>query len=295
MKKGVREANLRIEVADIPIVLRCRDKRFISDLKQYYEHFLSKRRRNQEISVNIKILDNLPTKVSGLPGISFSSNKINVCNSQLLGIFDPVNKEAQLQLLKTNPIESLGNFLRNIYTILFLGDRGLVLHAAGIVRGKFTYIFFGASGSGKTTISRLSSNYSILSDDNVFIKETNPVRDAGIKGEAFSNGVNSSFKVFAMPYGVDSQINPPEVGPLAIKGLFYLVKDQEVYLRRMPKYEALAKIITIPNLPRKLIAGDVLLGRFRRLLESVPCFELHFLANSSFWRCIDEHYKLASG
>lgn len=289
------EANLKIEVADVSVVLRCRDKRFISNLKQRYRHFLSYRRQKQGVYVNIRIVDKLPTNVSGLRGISPSSNKINVYNSQLLGIFDPAKRKAELQLLNKNPVESLGNFLRNIYTILFLDDRGLVLHAAGIVRRKCAYIFFGASGSGKTTISRLSSNYTILSDDHVFIKETDPVRNASLKGKAFSNGVNGSFRAFTIPYYGDIQTTPQKLGPFAIKGLFYLVKDQEVYLRRMPKYEALAKIITIPNLPRKLIACDELLGRFRRLLESVLCFELHFLANSSFWRCIDEHYKVVSG
>lgn len=282
MKEDVGEDRLGIEAADIPVILRCKDKRFISDLKLCFQHFLSDKARKENICVNIEIRDRLPNKVldlqvSDLPAMS-SSNRINVYNHHLLGTFDLSKRHAELVLRETIPLQSLGNFLRNVYTLLFFNEQGLVLHAAGIVRKKSAYIFFGASGSGKTTIARFSSGYTILSDEHVFIKERNGL-----------------FKAFAIPYsGGDVQKTCSKLKSFVIKGLFSLVKDKDIYMRKMPTSEALAKLITIPNFPQRFVALDSLLDRFKRLVESVPCFELHFLPDSSFWRCIDEYYKLAS-
>lgn len=261
---------LRIESVDIPFFLRCKDKRFIADLKQRYRHFLGCREKRKAVRINIRIIDKLPDEAA----ITSTPKTIRLANHQLRGTFNPAERIAHLQLLNRNPVESLDIFLRNLYTVLLLNEQGLVLHAAGIVRKRGAYIFFGTSGSGKTTVARFSSRYSILSDDQVFIKQINgsfracPVRD----GKVF-NGA----------------------GPFSIAGLFYLVKDKKVFLRKMPISQALAKIITIPNLPQELIPFEELLNRFAQLLEAIPCFELHFLPDGSFWRCIDGYFKSASG
>jgi hypothetical protein len=62
------------------------------------------------------------------------------------------------------------NYLRVLYAWLCLDQSGLVVHAAGVISEGKGFVFFGRSGSGKTTVSRLSMYSTVLSDDLVIIK-----------------------------------------------------------------------------------------------------------------------------
>jgi hypothetical protein len=75
--------------------------------------------------------------------------------------------------LEIAPEADVENFLRVVYAQLILRAGGLLLHAAGIVRGQSSFVFFGPSGSGKTTAARLSQEHTVLSDDLVIVKIVN--------------------------------------------------------------------------------------------------------------------------
>ena len=57
------------------------------------------------------------------------------------------------------------SILRILYFFGFLEERGLLLHASGLVHRGLAYIFPGVSGAGKTTIVRLSPQLPLLSDE----------------------------------------------------------------------------------------------------------------------------------
>ena len=61
---------------------------------------------------------------------------------------------------------ALANFLRVTYALLLIRHGGFLFHSAGMIRNGCGYLFYGHSGSGKTTVSRLSQNHvTLLSDD----------------------------------------------------------------------------------------------------------------------------------
>ena len=171
--------------------------------------------------------------------------------------------------LSPNYIDSLTNFLRNLYSVLIVKNGGLLLHACGIVKFKKAYIFFGSSGSGKTTVAELSKGCKIISDDLVGIKYT-----------------GSSYKVFAIPIQKCQYKNSKNY---PIIGLFKLVKDKKVYLKKLSITQALADILTTLNFSDNGITKE-LLNRYYELLMKVPCYELHFKKNNKFWRCINDEY-----
>ena len=78
-------------------------------------------------------------------------------------------------------------------------------------------------------------------------------------------------------------------GSFPIQGLYRLMKDKKVYLEKLPLSRALCELFTVPGLLKGLTWHEKLLANFSQLVAKVPCFNLHFKRDSSFWRCIDEH------
>ncbi len=163
------------------------------------------------------------------------------------------------------------NLLRIIYNILITKEGGLVLHACGIVKDNKTYIFFGPSQSGKSTVAQLSKEYTILSDDLIVIKR-----------------INGSCKVFGIPYWDRLKESQGKRGVFEIAGLFKLVKDNKTYLKRLSYSQGLAEVLTLPSIPEEHQPIDKLLSISSHLIREAPCYELHLLPNKSFWKCIEK-------
>ena len=63
-------------------------------------------------------------------------------------------------------------FLRIVYSFALIEAHGLVIHAASLVRNGRAFLFCGRSGSGKTTIARLSQHATLLSDELSIVRIT---------------------------------------------------------------------------------------------------------------------------
>jgi len=144
-----------------------------------------------------------------------------------------------------------------------------MLHAAGIMRDKKTYLFFGHSGSGKTTISRLSTNKLVLNDDLVILMPE-----------------NNGWQVYGTPFWNPTQVKPAaQNAPLV--GLYKLVQDKSVFLKSIPASEALAELISnVPIIPADPGRTLKLIARLSEIMNSAPVQKLHFLPEPSFWDII---------
>ena len=162
--------------------------------------------------------------------------------------------------------------MENISIFAIIKEGGIVFHASGIVRNEKAYIFFGPSGSGKSTVAQASSKYGVLSEELI-----------GIQPE------DRGFKAFAIPYKTDTRFSKRLNSYFKIAGIFKLVRDRCNYLKPIPKPQALADFFILPLGLKHLISYNELLNRYCRLIKEVPCFELHFLPDSSFWKCIEDN------
>jgi hypothetical protein len=164
------------------------------------------------------------------------------------------------------------NVLRMLYFFAFLSSRGLLLHASGVVRGGFGYIFPGPSGAGKTTIVRQSTGMAVLSDDLLGI-DLSPD--------------NGSIFALGTPFHGDWG-KPGEAVRVPVKGLYFPVHGQENILMPLG-YEAVVKrvlscVTTFTTWPARL---EKLVDLAMDLAQRVQGYSLSFRPEPAFWDVID--------
>jgi len=187
------------------------------------------------------------------------------------GTIDPVQRRGRLNLNTAQPLEEMEYFLRMVCSLIAFEVGGLLFHAAGIQRRGRAYIFFGYSGSGKTTIARLSAQDEIINDDLVLLM---PSPDG--------------WRVHATPFWNHYQAQPP-TSPAALVGMFRLVQDSRVYLESASRAYAVAEMVgSVPVVSADLGRSLALLQRCQSILDAVPVYRLHFLEDASFWQVIEE-------
>jgi hypothetical protein len=260
---------LTIEVAEHPISLEVEGDAFLHPIREVYSRFLSDKHPECRLRV---CPDNSLTVDESSVGLTFTNGGFMIVEDYLVGSVDLTRIEGELRINPIWFIPSLATFVRNLFTlILVLKDNGLVLHALGVLRDGEVYVFFGPSGTGKTTVAQLSPEYIILSDDIVFIKP-----------------FGRSYAVFPTPCWGDMQRGDRQNRGYPLKGMFKLVKDDEVSLKPYGLTQGISEVFTVPHIPGDSLPFEDLLNRYQGLLREVPCFEMHFTRDGRFWEVIEE-------
>lgn len=175
------------------------------------------------------------------------------------GSIDTLTHRAELAVSQVRPFEDVDYFIRILIALLCFNAGGLLLHGAGIVWENDAHIFFGRSGSGKTTISHLAIDGLVLNDDLVVVL---PVRN--------------QWMVFATPFGSLGDRRSEQSG-YPLFGLYRLVKDTHNYTKRLSPSRAVAELIgSVPILPSITKYQALALSRCDELSASIPVFYLHF-------------------
>jgi hypothetical protein len=131
------------------------------------------------------------------------------------------------------------------------------------------YVFLGHSGSGKTTVSRLSSQGKVLNDDLICV-----FPDA--------NG----WRISGTPFTNPTQVRPLNRSILLHK-LFVLVQAKENNLIPMSKSQATANLLAnVPVIPINAELTPELLTRISHVIDQHRPLYLHFLPDPSFWDLI---------
>jgi hypothetical protein len=261
---------LTIEIADHPIFLEIEGDAFLHPIREVYHRFLS--HKDPEGRLRVYPDGNLTIQDESSVGLTFSNGGFSIVEDYLVGSVDFTRNEGELRINPIWFVPSLATFVRNLFTLLLvLKDNGLVLHALGVLKHGEVYVFLGPSGSGKTTVAQLSPEYVVLSDDIVFIKP-----------------FGGSYAVFPTPCWGDMQRGDRQNRGYRLKGMFKLVKDDEVYLKPYGLTQGISEVFTIPHIPQNSLPFGDLLNRYQRLLREVPCFEMHFTRDGRFWEAIED-------
>lgn len=173
------------------------------------------------------------------------------------------------------PFMLLSSIINHAYAIVVRDKDGLVLHSAGIAKDGRSYLFTGLSGSGKTTVARLSRNLTILADDVIPVKK---------RGDAFYAS-STPWNCFYPPWnGSFGEI----VENIEVEKLFFLNKGPETFFQKLKPADSVMKLARncIPSISHFYHNG----GEIGRILEflsqfcyRVPCYEMQFNLSEDFW------------
>jgi hypothetical protein len=265
-------SSFTIGIGEIYISLSCNHTGLFKLLGQRYQTFFAGSTSQFQLYINWE-----KTKESRpfiTPDIKFDNNGIHLTGPGYSGSLNLVNQRADLAIGVSTPVEAVDYFLRVVSAVLIFEAQGMMVHGAGILHEGKGFLFFGHSGSGKTTVSKSSFNDIVLNDDLVVLMP-----------------IDQGWKMYSTPFWNPTQIEPkPVTAPLA--AMYRLAQDKSVFITAFKPGQALAEIMAnIPILTADTRRSKLLMDRCMSLLRNVPTFKLHFLPDNSFWQMIDAQQK----
>lgn len=256
-----------LSIGPILLDLFCEDLALREGIKRRYSAFLRRAGIGYPLRISIQEAtgDQNPIDYK----ISFAPSEIITRSGGCIGQIS-LDQGARLTVTTADSGVGIEYFLRVVTAVLAFEAGGLLFHAASILRNGKGYIFFGHSGSGKSTVSRLSSGDVVLNDDLlVLIPE------------------EQGWCVYATPFWNPTQ-NSPTNDSAQVHSMYRLIKDSSVYLEEMTTAQAVGELVA--NTP--ILTADVnrlpeVLARCVRISQQVPVRWLHFLRDDTFWKVID--------
>lgn len=260
---------LSIEIAGLRTGILTRDPAVAAVVRERYEGFLSAGAPGWRIAMNAQAAacPSLAEKV--VVRRNGDRDHFAVQRGDFAGTVDLRHRVGTVTLSDPDEI-SIDSFIRIAYSLALLEVRGLMLHAASLIRGGRAYLFCGRSGSGKSTITRLSPDATPFSDD------LSIVRVAERRARCY----RTPFRAELARAGED------RAAPL--RGIYFLYHGSRHAVEAIRPGQSLERLL--PNVV--FFARDAeltarVLSIAADLVEAVPCFDLAFRLDPGFWEVID--------
>ena len=264
----INQNKFSLSIGGIGAFVECEHKDLCTRIKKHYQDFLVV--DPAQFNLVIEVEGEMEEVVEEV-AVQFDQDHTFLSSPGYQGEVNLIKKSGRLTLNRKHLLEGVDYFIRVVFSLLTFDQGGLMIHAAGIARHGRAYLFLGHSGSGKTTVSRLSKDCQILNDDLVILTP-----------------IETGWRVYGTPFSNPTQVKPsPHNAPL--EGLYFLVKDKKVFLEPARGGIALAELISnIPVLPANPYLNLLLIERCTQILTDVEAFKLHFLKDESFWNVVEK-------
>ena len=258
---------LGIAIAGLCAGIVARDPGVAGLVRERYKGFLSTEPPGWRIELKVAPTPSLPDDVvvrrDGPPG------RFQVMRGDLAGTLDLRHSRGTVSLVHANEF-SIDTFLRIVYSFALIEAHGLVIHAASLVRNGRAFLFCGRSGSGKTTIARLSQHATLLSDELSIVRIT-----------------DHRVRCYGTPFWGDlARAGEDRAAPLV--GIYFLHHGSRHAIEAVRPKRALERLL--PNVlffAKEVDMTAQVLSIAADLVEAVPCFDLTFRLDPGFWEVID--------
>ncbi|HXG02417.1 MAG TPA: hypothetical protein VNO23_03240 [Candidatus Binatia bacterium] len=247
-----------LDIAGLTCAVECGAPAFGSLLGQAYNAFRVD--GPAELALTVEVVEP-PAAPRRLPGpyasVSLVDGVLTVDGADFHGTFDTRARRGHVrQPLAAAPFET---FLTAVCAWALLERGGFLLHAAGLVDGGGAVAFFGPSGSGKSTVARLVGR-GVISDEVVAVTP-----DAG------------GYRASGVPWRGRRRSAP-------LRALYALRQAEGTVFVRLRSGPAAARLlgsVFLPSADRSSV--DRFFDTAAGLLARVPCYEMRFTADRSFW------------
>ncbi|MBI5878715.1 MAG: hypothetical protein HZB53_13780 [Chloroflexi bacterium] len=175
--------------------------------------------------------------------------------------------------IELRPGADIENYLRVLCAYHSARSGGVMLHASGVALGERASVFFGQSGSGKSTVAHLSldAGLTVLGDDIVIIGR----RD----GRFVAHGV---------PFRGSNPRSPQAAVSAPLAGLFKLVKARNHSVVPMTHPATVARLVQcVPFVMNDPLVSTQVISTCRDLVLQIPAGELRFRMDAGFWSVIN--------
>ncbi|MGB3713791.1 MAG: hypothetical protein WA996_05105 [Candidatus Promineifilaceae bacterium] len=267
---------LTLHIAGFFVLLETDDELVGNRIRSRYQDFLCTE-ESPHISIEINVIPEA-LYIEPKPGpwiieAEFEDDRLTFQSYLERGEVNLVSGRGYLDVA---PEANIENFLRAVFAWLCVKNDGVLLHAAGVIRNGLGYVFFGPSGAGKTTASRIAARSSdVVSDDLVVIRIE--------KGVGILHGV---------PFRGEMSDVPRANQKAPLKGIFRIRQDTDHFIEPISRVTAVADLVaSSPFVVRELSLTDLLVDVCDMIVRSVPVMALHFKRDDGFWKVIDEHFE----
>ncbi len=207
------------------------------------------------------------------PDCTINNNTLTIVHPYYEGTFDLTKNEGTASV---SNLFSLMAFIRLIVSVVIIDRGGLAIHSSCIFKNNKAHIFAGTSGSGKSTVVKLTDEPLLYSDEVTLVRKDE---------SGFFKIHHSPFRSEFHTESLDATEN--------IVGMFFLQQDTSVFLEPLTQSHALIKLL--PNVFFPIVARNPFEPKIFQLcldfLSQVRPVVMHFKKDNSFWRYIDEEFS----
>lgn len=224
-----------IEIGNIPVRVRTANPGFLQMLENRYAGFVGDAgRADYEFEVDLTP----PHDVGADDDLRVlrRSGGWSLERGDFRAEWDPKSNQGSIRQ-SANPY-AIDSVLRIVHTFALAREGSFLMHAASAVRNGRAFLFAGASGAGKTTISRLAPKDAVLLTDEISYVRRNEdgylAFGTPFAGELAKSGENMSAPiaaVYLLAKGPENRIEPvgaADAGRALLESILFFAQEPEL-------------------------------------------------------------------
>lgn len=253
-----------VAIGNIPIRLRTGDSSFLSLIRHRYGDFLSPNDA-AEVDLHFELVPGGAISHEEDVRVIRNGSRWSAERADFRLDWD-AERNCGSARQSLNPY-SLDGMLRILHSIMLATRGGFLLHSASVMRNGRSFLFFGPSGAGKTTLARLAPfDAKVLSDEISYVrpdKQTFFAFGTPFSGELAEPGENVSAPISALYHLVQGARNrvlplkPADAVRLLMRSVLFFAEDSDLVKR--------------------------VFSSLCNLVSCVPICELEFVPHASVW------------
>lgn len=258
-----------LEIGGIRATVQCDDSDYLGLIRHRYEGFQATGRslsgsRDDAFDLLLAVQDDLLPGSEVTPRVDAEGDGYRLRRRDFDVILDQGGRRLQGTVARS--MYSFDSMLRVFFTLILQDADGMLIHGSSIVERGRAVLFYGVSGSGKTTTTLLSAPRPVLSDELTLVRK-----------------VDGEYRAYGTPFWGELQKNGENISA-PLDRVLLLRKDTRVFVEPMTPARALRALMPcVLFFAEEPAQVQRVVDRVIDLVADVPAGALHFRKDPSFW------------